>query len=485
MARTPSPNTSYSYQALAEDGDTIRLFVLEPSVDTASPIRGTLVIESLAANPAYAALSYLWGDLEDEEAIFIDGKAAIATINLIGALRRIRLPDKTVVVWADAICINQFYVKERNHQIRLMGDIYRKARRVICWLGPASPHTERAARLLHNLAEYEQELRYQRVEFHKEDWIRISKHNELNIHGQNEHWLGVQDVLERPYFTRVWTFQEMVLNQNVVLYCRPSELSLDDILRSWSLRNDWMAVLSKESVDGEDLTKYLRAITYKTWSLFVDILNARQNIQNKGTSFDINDFFEVAASRNATDDRDRVNGLLGLLGSDDFKADYRLSVRETYCAFAQQCIAKMSNLQILRCAGLHLATVVPSWVPFWPRFYGQKFVIRQHRLGLYQAGKSLAIQARFPNDNQTLWLGGRVCDQIDYWAAPRTGHDTPVELVQRLISVFLETSRRLDTTGLSRLQAAFRTCIADVHLVSKIGKIRRFGQCPDRKVELA
>ncbi|KAI3579715.1 heterokaryon incompatibility, partial [Fusarium oxysporum f. sp. albedinis] len=38
-------------------------------------------------------------------------------------------------LWIDQICINQSDIDERNHQVPIMGNIYRKAYRVFVWLG--------------------------------------------------------------------------------------------------------------------------------------------------------------------------------------------------------------------------------------------------------------------------------------------------------------------------------------------------------------
>ena len=37
--------------------------------------------------------------------------------------------------WIDAICIQQSDVSERNHQVRMMGLIYKRAAFVLAWLG--------------------------------------------------------------------------------------------------------------------------------------------------------------------------------------------------------------------------------------------------------------------------------------------------------------------------------------------------------------
>jgi Heterokaryon incompatibility protein (HET) len=40
-------------------------------------------------------------------------------------------------MWADAICINQEDISERNAQVRLMGDIYSNASKVATYVGEA------------------------------------------------------------------------------------------------------------------------------------------------------------------------------------------------------------------------------------------------------------------------------------------------------------------------------------------------------------
>lgn len=47
----------------------------------------------------------------------------------------------------DAICIDQreddASKRERDHQVKIMGDIYGNAQKVLVWLGPAEPSTAR------------------------------------------------------------------------------------------------------------------------------------------------------------------------------------------------------------------------------------------------------------------------------------------------------------------------------------------------------
>ncbi|KAF2461212.1 heterokaryon incompatibility, partial [Lineolata rhizophorae] len=89
----------------------------------------------LRSSPKYEALSYTWGDALDRHSIACEGKTIRVTANLLSALQHLRQPDVTRILWVDAVCINQGNIAERDAQVRMMGDIYRMAARVLVWLG--------------------------------------------------------------------------------------------------------------------------------------------------------------------------------------------------------------------------------------------------------------------------------------------------------------------------------------------------------------
>ncbi|KAK3386461.1 hypothetical protein B0H63DRAFT_382243, partial [Podospora didyma] len=62
---------------------------------------------SLDDQPAFDALSHVWGNAEDTAAIMVDECYFQATRNLIAALGRLRSSVDTRILWVDAICINQ------------------------------------------------------------------------------------------------------------------------------------------------------------------------------------------------------------------------------------------------------------------------------------------------------------------------------------------------------------------------------------------
>ena len=50
-----------------------------------------------------------------------------------------------LLLWNDAVCIDQENMAERNHQVRQMADIYRQARYVLIWAGRLSSALRGAA----------------------------------------------------------------------------------------------------------------------------------------------------------------------------------------------------------------------------------------------------------------------------------------------------------------------------------------------------
>ncbi|PMD66822.1 uncharacterized protein K444DRAFT_580185 [Hyaloscypha bicolor E] len=94
-----------------------------------------LQIVSLDDNPTYDALSYVWGDPGDTDKITVDGCSFQATRNLIGGLRRLRSSRDAIILWVDAICIDQANNQEKMQQVGIMADIYMSASSVQIFLG--------------------------------------------------------------------------------------------------------------------------------------------------------------------------------------------------------------------------------------------------------------------------------------------------------------------------------------------------------------
>jgi hypothetical protein len=116
----------------------IRILHLHPATELHAPIVSDLRLALLDEHPEYEAISYAWGNPNDTLPIRVNGEPLPITKSLHGALLRLREHER-LKLWADAICMHQANIKERNHQVRIMRDIYQNAQRVNVWLGEADP----------------------------------------------------------------------------------------------------------------------------------------------------------------------------------------------------------------------------------------------------------------------------------------------------------------------------------------------------------
>lgn len=118
----------------------IRLLKISSGLED-DPLRCSLEPIALDGDARYTALSYCWGDADDRVDITVNGQNISVTRNLENALKCMRRLDQDIVVWADALCINQQDTAEKNVQVGLMGKIYssgmRKSMREFSLLIPA------------------------------------------------------------------------------------------------------------------------------------------------------------------------------------------------------------------------------------------------------------------------------------------------------------------------------------------------------------
>ena len=123
----------FRYQPIKTEKDHIRVIELLPGNDD-SMIECSIYEVSLTNHPPYETISYRWGGSETKLPIIVEGHYFEVTENLYQALRFLRGSDEKRVLWADAICIDQTNIAEKNYQVQLMRDIYKNAQRTLIWL---------------------------------------------------------------------------------------------------------------------------------------------------------------------------------------------------------------------------------------------------------------------------------------------------------------------------------------------------------------
>ena len=97
------------------EGKVIRLVELMPGANH-EPISLRLLIAELGYHPEYEAVSYVWGNPRQPTSILCNGRPLDITVSLNEVFRRVRYPDRSRLLWADAVCINQLHDRERSHR---------------------------------------------------------------------------------------------------------------------------------------------------------------------------------------------------------------------------------------------------------------------------------------------------------------------------------------------------------------------------------
>jgi len=193
------------YSELEEN--EIRLLILYPGAfgDDIKVSLKTVSLFSANLDP-YQALSYVWGDPDITDTITCDNVPVEIRINLALALRYIRSETQPCTIWADAICINQADINERNHQVPLMKHIYPKADNVIIWLGEADEFTDDVMKWFQDFDKHWED------ETHRAELVYITQ-EEIFQHTLEK----VRAFVARPWFHRAWTFQEACLSDSAHL----------------------------------------------------------------------------------------------------------------------------------------------------------------------------------------------------------------------------------------------------------------------------
>ncbi|KAK3956645.1 heterokaryon incompatibility protein-domain-containing protein [Pseudoneurospora amorphoporcata] len=201
--------------------------------------------------PEYEALSYTWGSNEFSQKVYIwmdtqDTTASALplsfaeqfkggvppchtylriTRNLETALRNLRDRDYKRILWADGICINQSDTDDKNKQVPRMGDIFRRAQRVVSWLSPDEKNSGHALKALEYLGKQVVYTRRYAIfgapEATEPQWYQ--RETELPYNG--EIWMAIVDLLSRQWFYRQWIVQEVQLAEDAILCCGQSSIN--------------------------------------------------------------------------------------------------------------------------------------------------------------------------------------------------------------------------------------------------------------------
>ncbi|KAF2120188.1 heterokaryon incompatibility protein-domain-containing protein [Lophiotrema nucula] len=195
----PRKYDTFKYEDLPRKRGAIRLLKLMPSNPKNPSVECELVTPKEGESPqsGYEALSWCWGTEGHTSYINIRKKDKVyakdVAPNLFAALKALRYDDKDL--------------REKNHQVEMMYDIYGNADGVCIWLGEANESSHIA------------------IEFVKKEVSQLKNFDKLC---ESEHaskkWRALLELMQRRWFSRRWVVQEIALARKADIYCGPDTI---------------------------------------------------------------------------------------------------------------------------------------------------------------------------------------------------------------------------------------------------------------------
>ena len=326
----------------------------------------------------YDALSYTWGTEDPVQKIIIrtpqeastgTGKSRLQSFvtgtiikkrvyvrpNLEDALRQFRDTQEDVLLWIDALCINQSDQEEKSRQVARMAEIYSRARDVLIWLGKEYNASSTAMEFIPKI-----------LDLDKSDALLISKES------SRKQWIALADLLKREWFNRRWVVQELVLAKNRYLYCGDRSLNWSDFERAISFftnRIDNIVAMFTNSAENRQNTKILVDVKLAGATALVQIMNDdfRWDEERLERVSSLESLVASLPMFESTDPRDTIYALLSIAadtqnwdvlpahkrdelrvkGLVPFEADYSKNILEVYKDFIAFCILSSGSLDVL------------------------------------------------------------------------------------------------------------------------------------------
>lgn len=235
-----SSGSQFRHQPLDTSRAQIRVLCVAP--EAGGLIQCTIKHVDLNANPMpfYRALSYTWGPPEDTQDISLNGRFLEVRRNLHDLLVAFRarlfnfrgggvFEEEVQWLWIDQICVDQSVIQERNHQVQMMADIYKKANYVYVWLGASNPRTEAVMTAIKS--------KFRLCYLARQGPDKGRKKGPGFVTVQDERVQeplaspALQHFFSNPYWLRLWIVQEIMLARYIRIMCGETILSREELKR--------------------------------------------------------------------------------------------------------------------------------------------------------------------------------------------------------------------------------------------------------------
>ena len=237
----------------------------------------------------YTALSYTWGIPVERCQIVVDEQPRMVTVNLCRFLWQARQLSNRFSgwLWIDALSIQQSDPWEKLEQVKLLSAIFARATDAVVWLGPAYGNSDRAMKAL-----AAQRTKQPRWKAPRSVWASpVSS--------------AMLELCDRPYWYRLWVFQELKASQTTAILCGSSYVHLDSLESLMYDDNDERVKVNAQALQNSSAARMLRLVHASMDRSLRAMLDSTNHLR-------------------CTDPRDKVYAILNVVssGHQGIEADY-------------------------------------------------------------------------------------------------------------------------------------------------------------------
>jgi hypothetical protein len=316
--------------------------------------------------PPFWAVSYQWGSEEKPQLLRLGYRTSPdighipVTSNCAAAIQAL-IPKEVRYLWIDAVCINQSDIREKEHQIPLMREIYSQASLVTGYLATESELS--VGTLVHRMIQT----------------FADGKKFAIDSGGSFLIYRALSEVFKHEYFQRAWIVQEIVLAKSLILIHGKDCLYLDQLITIAKAQSKdeiipegpsgfilQESMMEKLNVLGISKTQEwmhftLSCFKFKERALVIEKLRLSAKEKDKSQRLTVAQIVDQNLLLSAGNPRDQVYALLGLASDStvqELQPYYSLDVsnKEIFTSISWYYLRDGRRLNLFLCAGT------------WPRY---------------------------------------------------------------------------------------------------------------------